>query len=43
MSELFKNDKSRQEKLKAIVKDLHEGSDIKAVQRLPKEDVWART
>lgn len=33
MSELLKNDKSRQEKLKEIVKELHEGSDIKAVQR----------
>lgn len=33
MSELLKNDKSRQEKLKEIVKELHEGSDIKKVQR----------
>lgn len=33
MSELLKNDKSRQKKLKEIVKDLHEGGDIKAVQK----------
>ena len=33
MSELLQNDKSRQEKLKEIVKELHEGSDIKKVQR----------
>ena len=33
MSELFQNNEHRQEKLKEIVKELHEGSNIKSVQK----------
>ncbi len=33
MSELFNSEEQRQEKLKGIVRELHEGSDVKAVQK----------